>query len=123
MASISLFSLSTIPHPIGLIICQDACDTLIFAQISRKISSLAGSWLVMPLTQSLTTECPLILTRRPRFSDACHVSVSRTRSTLILCTSCSYVCCADLRLSAASALALELVWTQWRSDAERLTIF
>lgn len=65
MASSSFFSHATIPHPIGLIVCRESWNTLIFAQISTKISRLAGSWLLMPLTQSLAIELPLIVTRCP----------------------------------------------------------
>jgi hypothetical protein len=65
MASSSFFSHAAIPHSIGLIVCQESWNTLIFAQISRKISRLAGSWLPMPLTQSLAIELPLNVTRCP----------------------------------------------------------
>jgi hypothetical protein len=48
------FSFSPLDRPYHLSV---SIDTLIFAQISTKISRLAGSWLSMLQVQSLTLEC------------------------------------------------------------------
>jgi hypothetical protein len=101
-------------------------NALIFRQISRKFSRLAGLWLCMPLTQSLAIVGSATRDSLPRFSTELSMSPVRARTLCCAVRVRSCVCCEGR--VAASALVLGVVsnrplgFAKWPSVVEGLTI-